>query len=70
MPRAVGIFRRAGFKVVAYPVDYRTFGDVRDFHFGHTGLDELMILDSAVHEWIGLIVYRLAGKTDAWFPVP
>jgi uncharacterized SAM-binding protein YcdF (DUF218 family) len=24
MPRAVGCFRRAGFTVTAYPVDYRT----------------------------------------------
>ncbi len=27
MPRSVGIFRKAGFPVIAYPVDYRTSGD-------------------------------------------
>ena len=27
MPRAMGLFRKAGFNVIAYPVDYRTFGD-------------------------------------------
>ena len=31
MPRSVGVFRRAGWRVVPYPVDYRTFGDERDF---------------------------------------
>ena len=70
MPRAMGIFRRAGFKVVAYPVDYRTFGDSRDFLLARTGLDQIMMLQFAVHEWIGLVAYHLTGKTDAWFPAP
>ncbi len=70
MPRAMGIFRRAGFKVIAYPVDYRTFGDSRDFLLARTGLDQIMMLEYAVHEWIGLVAYHLTGKTDAWFPAP
>jgi uncharacterized SAM-binding protein YcdF (DUF218 family) len=70
MPRAMGIFRRAGFKVIAYPVDYRTFGDARDFLLARNGLDQVMMLENAVHEWIGLIAYRLTGKTDTWFPAP
>jgi uncharacterized SAM-binding protein YcdF (DUF218 family) len=70
VPRAVGIFRRAGFKVVAYPVDYRTFGDSRDFLLARMGLDQIMMLEYAVHEWIGLVAYHLTGKTDAWFPAP
>ena len=28
MPRAVGVFRKVGFPVIAYPVDFRTNGDV------------------------------------------
>lgn len=70
MPRAVGIFRRAGFKIVAYPVDYRTFGDARDYRLSYGGFDQLMMLEYAVHEWIGLAAYHLTGKTDAWFPAP
>jgi uncharacterized SAM-binding protein YcdF (DUF218 family) len=70
MPRAMGIFRRAGFKVVAYPVDYRTFGDSRDFLLARIGFDQIMMLEYAVHEWIGLVAYHLTGKTDAWFPAP
>ena len=70
MPRAMGIFRRAGYKVTAYPVDYRTFGDSRDFLLARTGLDQITMLEYAVHEWIGLVAYHLTGKTDAWFPAP
>ncbi|MGH6817849.1 MAG: YdcF family protein [Methylovirgula sp.] len=70
MPRAMGIFRRAGFKVIAYPVDYHTFGNSRDFLHPPLGLDQVAMLEYAVHEWIGLVVYHLTGKTDAWFPAP
>lgn len=70
MPRAMGTFRRAGFKVIAYPVDYRTYGDARDFLLARLGLDQIMMLEYAVHEWIGLFAYHLTGKTDAWFPAP
>ena len=69
MPRAVGSFRRAGWKVVPYPVDYATDGSFEtpspvDFVAG------IGSLDGALHEWIGLAVYRLSGKTDAFFPAP
>ncbi len=70
MPRAMGIFRRAGFNVIAYPVDYHTFGDQRDLLLARSGLDQIMMFEYAVHEWIGLVAYHLTGKTDAWFPAP
>ncbi len=70
MPRAMGIFRRVGFKVIAYPVDYRTFGNSRDFLHPRTGGEQINMLEYAIHEWIGLFAYRLTGKTDAWFPAP
>ncbi len=70
MPRSMGIFRKVGFKVTPYPVDYRTYGDKRDFQFPYLALDELTMLDNAMHEWIGLAAYHLTGKTDAWFPAP
>lgn len=68
MPRAVGTFRKSGFKVLAYPVDYRTRGprDVwRTFAFASEGLRRL---DTGAKEWAGLIAYRLMGRTDALFP--
>lgn len=70
MPRSVGIFRRAGFTVVPYPVAYRTLGDVRDWQWNASPLERLFMLDFGVREWIGLLAYRLTDKTDALFPAP
>lgn len=70
MPRSVSIFRKADFPVTAYPVDYRSFGDARDWKLSFNALDSLETLDTALHEWAGLIAYRLTGKTDALFPAP
>ena len=70
MPRSVGIFRQAGFAVTAYLTDYRTFGDARDWRFSTNGLDALQRLDTALHEWVGLVAYALTGKSDSLFPAP
>ena len=70
MPRAIGCFRQAGFPVTAYPVDYLTAGpgDLADLQprLGG-GIDRL---DLVVKEWVGLLAYRLSGRTDALFPAP
>ena len=69
MPRAVGVFRAAGWSVIAYPVDYRTMGDGNSSH----RLDfaaSLEVLDAAAKEWMGLVVYRLLGRTRELFPAP
>ena len=70
MPRSMGSFRAAGFPVTAYPVDYRTRGgeDARR-GFLHTS-EGLRRLDLMVKEWLGLLAYRLSGRTDALFPAP
>jgi uncharacterized SAM-binding protein YcdF (DUF218 family) len=69
MPRAVGIFRRVGLNVTPYPVAYRTFGDRRDWFI--SGMPEkVAMLDFAVREYIGLLAYRLTGKTGELFPAP
>lgn len=70
MPRAMGVFRQAGFDAVAFPVDYRTRGPedlTRLFDRFPAGLERL---DLAVKEWIGLVAYRLTGRTNALFPAP
>jgi uncharacterized SAM-binding protein YcdF (DUF218 family) len=70
MPRAMAAFRAAGFPVEAYPVDWRTRGrgDLwRPFASLSDGLEQT---DTAVHEWVGLLFYRLAGKTRELFPAP
>jgi uncharacterized SAM-binding protein YcdF (DUF218 family) len=70
MPRSAGIFRRLGFSIVPYPAAYHTFGDRRDFLMINPMIDRLSMLDIGVREWIGLVAYRLTGKTDALFPSP
>jgi uncharacterized SAM-binding protein YcdF (DUF218 family) len=70
MPRAVGCFRVAGFQVEAYPVEFTTRGRSSPFFPFATGSSALIQLDRAAKEWIGLIAYRLMGKTDALFPRP
>jgi uncharacterized SAM-binding protein YcdF (DUF218 family) len=67
MPRAVGCFRAAGFKVVADPVDYRWLGEN---NLGFDPVGGLEALDLAVHEYVGLASYRLMGRTDALWPGP
>lgn len=70
MPRAMGLFRKAGFDVVAYPVDYRTRGIEDLTRFFERIPQGLLRLDLGVNEWLGLIAYRALGRTDELFPGP
>jgi uncharacterized SAM-binding protein YcdF (DUF218 family) len=70
MPRAIGAFRRAGFPVEAYPVDWRTRGPEDLARPFRTASDGLKRTDTAVHEWVGLFVYWLSGRTSELFPGP
>jgi len=70
MPRAIAVFRAAGFAVEAYPVDWRTRGWM-DASRAFGSLSEgLRRSDEATHEWLGLLGYRLTGKTNELFPAP
>lgn len=69
MPRAMGSFRQAGFPVEAHPVAWRTRPRTSITPGGVLSAG-LSSLDIATHEWIGLIAYRLTGKTDALLPSP
>jgi len=68
MPRAVGCFRAAGFQVRPFPVEFMTRGRSGPFALFATGSSALIQLDRAAKEWIGLVAYRVMGKTDALFP--
>lgn len=70
MPRAIGIFRKAGFPVEAYPVDWRTRGTVDTFRPFPTMGDGLRRTDTAMREWIGLAAYWVTGQTSELFPGP
>jgi len=70
MPRAVGSFRKAGFDVVAWPVDYRTSWP-KDAIRGFNTLGEgLRRLDRGVQEWIGLVAYTVTGRSSSFYPAP
>jgi len=70
MPRAMGIFRQAGFPVTPYPVDFRTSGALTGWRPLQSPLRVFQLFQAAAHEWFGLLAYRLTGKTDALFPAP
>lgn len=70
MPRSIGVFRKAGFEVIAAPVDFRTrdAGDLlRLFETIPAGLQRL---DLGAREWIGLLAYWLTGRSSALLPSP
>jgi uncharacterized SAM-binding protein YcdF (DUF218 family) len=69
MPRAIGIAQKQGIEVLAYPVDYRSHpATYRYADFDLSG--HLDVLNTAWHEWLGLTVYYLTGRTDTWLPSP
>jgi uncharacterized SAM-binding protein YcdF (DUF218 family) len=70
MPRSVGLFRKAGFAVEPYPVDWRVGGREDLYTFENIAVDGLGRTDVAVREWIGLLAYRLTGKIDELLPGP
>lgn len=72
MPRALGCFRKAGFNVLPYPVDYQ---NKLDRYYGWLNLGtfwpstgNFQKITMALHEWVGLMIYRLIGYTDSFFP--
>jgi uncharacterized SAM-binding protein YcdF (DUF218 family) len=67
MPRAVGIFCKAGWPVIPYPVDHWTMpGKLLRIDFSLS--DHLRGLATGLKEWLGLIAYYLSGKTTTLFP--
>jgi uncharacterized SAM-binding protein YcdF (DUF218 family) len=66
MPRSVGLFRKAGWSVIPYPVDFYT---TKSFNLTFD-LREIGKFSIGMREWLGLIVYRVTGATLALFPSP
>jgi uncharacterized SAM-binding protein YcdF (DUF218 family) len=68
MPRSIGMFRKVGFPVEAYPID-RWVGGWRDaFSFTALALEGLSRTDIAMREWFGLVAYRVTGRIDNLLP--
>jgi uncharacterized SAM-binding protein YcdF (DUF218 family) len=71
MPRSVGLFRKVGFPVEPYPVDWRVGPRLADaFVFSTIAGDGFGRTDTAAREWIGLLAYWITGRTSALFPAP
>ena len=70
MPRSVGLFRKAGFAIEPYPVDWRVGGRDDLLMFSSIAVDGLARTDIAMREWIGLVAYRATGKIDELLPGP
>jgi uncharacterized SAM-binding protein YcdF (DUF218 family) len=70
VPRAMGLFRKAGFTVDPYPVDWRTSGWSDVYTFQSDWMTGIGLTDTAAHEWLGLIAYRLTGRIDELLPSP
>lgn len=60
MPRALATFRKAGWNVTAYPVDFRTGTQTPWTQYSLAQGTQKWQL--ALHEWVGLLAYRLAGR--------
>jgi uncharacterized SAM-binding protein YcdF (DUF218 family) len=70
LPRAMGMFRRVGFPVEPYPVDWRTRGLEDAWRPFPTLAEGLRRTDTAVREWAGLVIYWLSGRSSELFPGP
>jgi uncharacterized SAM-binding protein YcdF (DUF218 family) len=71
IPRAMGIFEKAGFHPIAYPVSFRTRGQWRDdLRLTFDPVRTLRTFEIAVHEWIGLVAYWVSGRSNHLFPGP
>ena len=70
MPRAMGVFRKAGFNVIPFPVGWRTHEWQEMWWPAVPATENLRRLDVAVHEWMGLSLYWLRGYSREWFAGP
>lgn len=70
MPRSIGLFRKAGFVVEPYPVDWRVGTGREVVSFTDVAGEGLSRTNLAVREWLGLITYRAVGRIDELLPGP
>lgn len=70
MPRAMGVFRKAGFALEPWPVDYRTRGGADAAAPFSSAADGLRRLDVVGREYVGLVAYWLTARSDELWPGP
>ena len=67
MPRAVAVFRHIGWDVIPFPAGYLAARQDSGF-ISINILGGLQLAAVAIHEWVGLVAYRLMGYTEQIFP--
>jgi uncharacterized SAM-binding protein YcdF (DUF218 family) len=68
MPRSVAVFRAAGWRdIVPWPVNYRT-GHTWQVWYDAPFPERLGQFEWAFREWLGLLAYRLMGRTESLLP--
>ncbi len=68
MPRSVGVFNKVGWHVIPYPVDFNS-----TYPEPYPGIEfggKLSNIDKISKEYVGLISYKLLGRSDSFFPKP
>jgi len=67
MPRAVGVFCRQDWPVTPYPVDHKA-GTGNLLRVELAFADHLETLRTALHEWVGVLAYRVTGRSSQLLP--
>lgn len=70
MPRSVGVFRKQGLEVTAFPVDYQTGKTLDLWRINTVPSVGLAKFDGIVREYPALLYYWLIGRIDRLFPAP
>ena len=70
MPRSMAVFRKAEFEVIAYPVGFKSTGSIGHWYVPRSAQDALGNVESAAHEYLGLLAYYLTGRIAELFPSP
>lgn len=70
MPRAMGLFQKMGFRVIACPIDYHTLPSDRDLWINIDMGRGIKAWIAAFHEWGGLFKSYFLGQTDRLYPRP
>lgn len=68
MPRTMGIFEKNDWRVIPYPVDYKTTLQYQIFPSGFFINGNFALLHQAMRESIGILVYYMTGKSAFLLP--
>lgn len=66
IPRSVALFRKAGFNIIPYPVDYHTPGNYEPWFFIGLKLN-LDAWHASAREWLGMVINYIMGRSDEIF---